>query len=52
VFTRWGALVILEPSRRHATFGNSLKRCVVVFLVSGLAWFLFQFFTNGGLHSF
>jgi hypothetical protein len=52
VFTRWGALVILEPNRRRATFGKSLKRCVVVFLVCGLAWFLLQFYLDGGFRGY
>jgi len=46
VFTRWGALRILEPNRRGETFGESVKRCVVIFLVSALAWFVFQVLTN------
>ena len=50
VFTRWGALVILEPHRHRATFGRSLKRCVVVFLVTGMVWFLLRLFLDGGFH--
>jgi hypothetical protein len=46
VFTRWGALAILEPGRHRETLGASVKRCLVIFLVSALAWFLFQVLTD------
>jgi len=46
VFTRWGALRILEPNRRGETFGDSVKNCVVIFMASALVWFMFQVLTS------
>lgn len=46
VFTRRGALRVLEPHRRGETFGDSVKRCIFIFLLSAFAWFVFQALTN------
>jgi len=46
VFTRWGALAILEPHRRRETLGESIKRSIVIFVVAALAWFVFQALTH------
>ena len=51
VFTRWGALAILEPHRRRESFGESVKDCAAIFLVAALLWFLWQVLTDGsGCH--
>jgi len=51
VFTRWGALAILEPQQRRKRFGESVKLYVAIFLISVAGWILFQmFFNSTGCH--
>jgi hypothetical protein len=45
VFTRWGALVILEPSQRR-TLGERIKRYATIFVVAALGWVVFQWLTG------
>jgi hypothetical protein len=47
VFTRWGAIALLEPWRRGDSFRESLWLLVKLFLLSILAMIAFQFLTDG-----
>jgi hypothetical protein len=46
VFTRWGATAMLEPWQRGASFAESVKLCVSIFLLSMLIWILLQVFMS------
>jgi hypothetical protein len=46
VFTRWGAIALLEPWRRGETWRESLGLLVQIFLLSVGAWLLFQIMTD------
>lgn len=40
VFTRWGAMAILEPYRGRDRFLGPAKLCLVIFLISAVGWWL------------
>jgi hypothetical protein len=40
VFTKWGALLILEPRRRRTAFADSFKLLAKIFFLSMAAWFV------------
>ena len=40
VFTKWGALAILQPHERQEILGRSIKLCVVIFLIAALGWYV------------
>ena len=46
VFTRWGALAILEPWRRGESFGESVALMIKIFLASAAIWFIFRVLTD------
>lgn len=47
VFTRWGALAILEPYRRGDRFWESLKLCASIFALAAGAWLLLHVLFDG-----
>jgi hypothetical protein len=46
VFTKWGALKILEPYRRRESFARALKVLIGVFFISMAIWFIFCVLTG------
>jgi len=46
VFTRWGAIAILEPWRRGKAWSESLGLLVKIALASVAGWILFNLLTN------
>jgi hypothetical protein len=46
VFTKWGAVLLLEPHRRRESFAVSLKLLLSIFFLSMVAWFLFNLVTE------
>ena len=51
VFTRWGAIALLEPWRRRDTWSESLALLVKIAVASAGLWLLFQILTDSsGCH--
>ena len=46
VFTRWGALAMLEPWRRGESFGESLGLLAKIFFLSVAGWFVFHMLSD------
>jgi len=46
VFTRWGAISLLEPWRRRQTWGEAVGQIVAIFLLAGCGWLLLQILTD------
>ncbi|MBS0203939.1 MAG: hypothetical protein JSS49_13625 [Planctomycetes bacterium] len=38
VMTKWGTLAILERYRRSELLGSSIRFCIVIFVISAIAW--------------
>jgi hypothetical protein len=46
VFTRWGAIALLEPWRRRDSWRESLELLVSIAVASAAVWMLYQILTD------